>query len=81
MCVFAEDFIGFYLYLFDLIISDLIPFSIMLIGTLLSMNHLNTQKRKIQSNNFKRESNFIKSVLIMDSFFIIFYKPCSLVNI
>ena len=77
LCAINDDQAGFYVNLINLVISDIIPFFIMICSTFLIFHYLITQKKKLQENvsNFRREKQFIKSVLAMDLWFLICYSP------
>ena len=77
LCAINNNLAGFYMNLFNLIISDIIPFFIMICSTFLIFHYLITQKKKLQENvaNFRREKQFIQSVLAMDLWFLICYSP------
>ena len=78
-CTVTNIQAGFYINLASLIISILIPFSIMISTTFLIFHFMVTQKKKLNENaqNFEREKGFIKSVLTMDVWFLICYTPLS----
>jgi hypothetical protein len=76
-CDFPDKQIGFYFFFFNLIISCVIPFSLMIVSTFLLLHFFITQKIRLAQNrrNYKREKDFIKSVLILDLWFLICYSP------
>ena len=77
ICDFFDKQTGFYFYLFNLIISCIIPFTLMIFSTCLVLNYFIRQKVKLKQNikNYKREKDFIKSVLTLDLWFLICYSP------
>ena len=83
VCTLINQSAGFYLSLQNLILSDLIPFCIMLLCTIISFHHLIKTKSQVSSvneNNNNRENRFLKSVLVMDIWFLVFYLPYSLIT-
>ena len=77
LCVFNDLKIGLFISVENLFISNIIPLIIMLISTFLIISFLIKQKRKLIQNriNYRREKDFIKSVLTMDLWFILLYSP------
>jgi hypothetical protein len=76
MCSIDDIEKGFYIYLSHLIISSLLPSFIMIFCTFLTLHHLVSKKRILQSiSNNNREKNFVKSVLSMDLWFFLCYTP------
>ena len=59
----------------NVFVSIIVPFFIMILSTFLILQYLINKKRKLQQNivNYNREKDFIKSVLTMDLFFLLFY--------
>jgi len=77
---FLNDFqIGFYMSVSNLIISNLIPFLIMLLSTTLNLHYMINQKRRLQQRfvNYKREKDFVKSILTMDLWLFFCFSPFS----
>ena len=77
LCVISNSQAGFYMSLENLIVSNLIPFFIMILSTCIIIHYFITQKRRLQQNrvSYRREISFMKSVLTMDGWFIICYTP------
>jgi hypothetical protein len=63
----------------NLIISNLIPFLIMLLSTTLNLHYMINQKRRLQQRfvNYKREKDFVKSILTMDLWLFFCFSPFS----
>jgi hypothetical protein len=77
VCVIKDNQIGFLLNLVNLIISNILPFIIILFSTAILLYYLFTQKFKLHQLivNYKREKEFVKNVFAMDIWFIIFFSP------
>ena len=82
LCLINNADVGFYMNLYNLAVSNLIPFILMICSTFLIFHYMITQKRKLQKNmvNFQREKNFIKNVLIMNLWFLCCYSPFCIVQ-
>ena len=81
LCTIKDMQIGFYIILSNLILSAILPFLTMLFSTLLIIHHLITQKKILYHHkiiDYKREKNFIKSILIMDLWLLTSYFPLRL---
>ena len=84
-CVIPNHFTSLYVYSVFLTIVDIIPFSIMIISTSSILQHLISNKRRLQrsnnSVNFKREAQFAKSIFVMDVWQLVCVVPFSIVNL
>lgn len=76
-CVPTSFLIEFYLDLLDTVVSTVIPFTIMIVSTCLISYQLVTQKAKLQQNKkkFEKEMQLIKTLCIMDIYFLICNLP------
>jgi hypothetical protein len=76
-CAIQDIQTGFIINIINLIVSNVLPFLIMLLSTILLLHYLVTQKSKLRQNivNYKREKEFVKNVLVMDVWFIVLYSP------
>ena len=83
LCAINDRNIGFYVYLSSLVASVLIPFFIMVFSTFFILHHLVTQKQRVHDNiiDYRREKDFIKSVLSMDLWFLICYSPICIISL
>ena len=59
----------------NVFVAIILPFFIMMLSSFLTLQYFITKKRTLQQNlvNYNREKDFIKSVLTMDLFFLLFY--------
>ena len=82
MCSISDIEKGFYIYLSNLIISSLLPSSIMIFCTCFTVHYLVTKKRRTNQTipNYNREIQFVKSVLTMDLWFFICYTPFCIIT-
>jgi hypothetical protein len=76
-CGTVDVFTGFYIDLANLLISTILPFSLMILTTCLIARELYTQRLKLEKNKkrFNRELQFIKVMCAMDLFFLICNLP------
>jgi hypothetical protein len=76
-CIVDDIQVGLYIYLSNMLISNLIPFFLLALSTCLIVHYLKTQKRRLQLNvkNYKREKDYIKTLFAMDICFFICYSP------
>ena len=67
LCIIDEKLVALYITGTNFVLSNIIPFCIMLSSTSLITHYLITQKSKLRQNvnNYKREKDFIKSTLTM----------------
>ena len=83
VCEIETPFRAFLLYSTTIVLADTIPLLIMITTTILILQYLVEQKKKIQRNkkNFKREIQFVKSVLIMDIWLAVCLIPFCVINL
>ena len=79
LCFINDLPIALYLDIESLFISIVVPFFIMFLSTIIIIHYMITQKRRLQQNliNYKREKDFVRSVLTMDLWFLLCYSPFS----
>ena len=80
LCAITDNKVAFGIYLAKLLVSSIFPCFLMILSMCLSVHHLIVKKRKLYTNhnnhiNYKRERNFLKSVLTMEIWFIVCYSP------
>ena len=83
-CAMNDRKIGLFMNISHLIISNLIPFFIMLCCTFLLLHFMVSHKKRLQQNieiNFNREKDFVKGVLTMDLWFLVLYTPLCLMKL
>ena len=83
VCGFSENyFTAFYVYLSNILLTNLLPFCISMISTSLILHYLiNHKKNSRLTKNFKREVSILKSVLAMDIWFYVCYMPFCSINL
>jgi len=80
MCNIVDHKVGYTLYLVNIIVLHGFPFMINLVCIFLSLRHMIKTRNKILpaqevDQNYNREVQFIKSVLIMDAWYVVCYVP------
>jgi hypothetical protein len=84
LCTIIKNKVAFYIQLSKLISTSIVPSFIMILSMCQSVHHLVVKKRRLylQKNkiSYKRERNFLKSVLTMEIWFIICYSPVSIIS-
>ena len=87
ICSFNDKYAALYTYSEMLILIDIIPFLFMVTSTVSITKRLIEKKKELNQTSstikreFKREIQFTKSVLIMDSWLLISYVPFTAVNL
>jgi hypothetical protein len=73
VCALNSIQIGIFLSIENLLLSNIIPFFIMILTTFSSVHYMITKKRRLQLNlvNYRREKDFVKNVAIMDLWFLV----------
>ena len=78
-CMIIDVNIGFKIYLVQLIVSSILPCTLMTISIIFSVRHLMAQRRKFfnrkNRRKYRRERNFLKNILFMEVWFLICYSP------
>ena len=80
MCNIVDHKVGYTLYLVNIIVLHGFPFMINLVCIFLSLRHMIKTRNKILpaqevDQNYNREVQFIKIVLIMDAWYVVCYVP------
>jgi hypothetical protein len=81
ICLIIDKDAGFQIYLGKILTSQVLPFFIKISSTITAVEVLLKAKRQVLSNNFRREIQFLKNVIIMDVWFLICYMPIFVVNL
>ena len=83
VCTLIDRSLGFYISLGNLLISDLIPFCLIVLSTSINFQHMMMNKNLttiLAKRKYRREKWFLKSVLSMDVWFLLGYLPYSLLT-
>ena len=82
VCGIESNYIAFYASISSVSISNIIPFILMTISTLVISHHLIAHKKRLLQNkaNFKKELAFVKSIVIMDIWLFLCFLPLNVVN-
>lgn len=80
-CGITSNSVRLHAYSLNLLVSVVLPFSIMFISTFLVLNLLIAQKNKVSIKSYRREKNFLKSILTMDLWFLGCYSPFCVITL
>ena len=71
------------IYSANLIVSDVLPYSFMLINNIIIAHQIIVKKRRLMGNTrkLKKETQFVKTVFSMDMWFLICYLPFTLLDL
>jgi hypothetical protein len=82
-CVFEDPKVAISIYLSGTICFNAFPFMIRLVSTIIIVNYLIQQKKRMNQAqiDYKREFSFLKNVLTMDIWFFFCYMPAVIFNL